>query len=305
MLRYGAHFHAELRFDAADVIDVHRAVLEAASPVFRRDNYVHIVDLERWAVRAIVADIYASRFDVDTLTIDPTRASNDIGVSCKAFTAIFIASLRFGMRVPKWTNIRSRAITITMEPGRCAPTIQFEGDDDATELERQKDADSHSRRFRVPQSAVNRINRMFDDTLPTASTIELSEKVFRYSFPWILPSTRLLVVGTGPTVAGGNNVEAEAPTGVLAWLRALGATGEYYAQHPWKALVWACRALDASQGPVLARHAWLGPQVMVRSGDVPRQKEVTNGVSASRTRRLVDLLSSRCSGCPAPHHHHH
>jgi hypothetical protein len=56
---------------------------------------------------------------------------------------------------------------------------------------------------------------------------------------WILPSTRLLVVGTagagsatGPTVAGGNNVEAEAPTGVLAWLRALGATGEYYARAP-------------------------------------------------------------------------
>ena len=57
------------------------------------------------------------------------------------------------------------------------------------------------------------------------------------AFPWILSSTRLLVVGTagagsatGPT--GGNNVEAEAPTGVLAWLRALGATGEYYARAP-------------------------------------------------------------------------
>ena len=60
-----------------------------------------------------------------------------------------------------------------------------------------------------------------------------------HAFPWILPSTRLLVVGTagagsatGPTVAGGNNVEAEAPTAVLAWLRALSATGEYYERAP-------------------------------------------------------------------------
>jgi hypothetical protein len=94
---------------------------------------------------------------------------------------------------------------------------------------------------------------------------------------WLAAASRLLIVsttGAGPatglTMAGGNNVEAEAPMGVLAGLRALGATGEYYA-HPWKALVWACRALDASQGPVPARHAWLGQQVVRRSGDLPRR----------------------------------
>jgi hypothetical protein len=54
-------------------------------------------------------------------------------------------------------------------------------------------------------------------------------------FPWVLPPTMLVVgtagaqLATGP-MAGGNNVEAEAPD-VLAWLRSLGATGEYYAQH--------------------------------------------------------------------------
>ncbi len=55
-------------------------------------------------------------------------------------------------------------------------------------------------------------------------------------FPWVLPLTMPVVgtagarLATGPTMAGGNNVQAEAPD-VLAWLRALGATGEYYAQH--------------------------------------------------------------------------
>ena len=143
-------------------------------------------------------------------------------------------------------------------------------------------------------------------------------------FPWVLPST-LPVAGTagagsatGPTMAGGNNVE-EAPD-VLLWLRALGATGEYYAQHtlsemylvgccverhPWKALVWACRALDASKGQCsLATrglaHKWWCALVTCRD----QEEEATNGVSArSRARRRVDLLSRCCSGCSAPHHH--
>jgi hypothetical protein len=112
----------------------------------------------------------------------------------------------------------------------------------------------------------------------------------------------------------------EAPD-VLAWLRALGATGEYYAQHtlsemyivgccverhPWKALVWACRALDASKGQCsLATrglaHKWWCALVTCRDDE----EQATNGVSArSRARRRLDLLSRRCSGCSAPHHHH-
>ncbi len=146
-------------------------------------------------------------------------------------------------------------------------------------------------------------------------------------FPLVLPST-LPIAGTagagsatGPTMAGGNNVEAEAPD-VLAWLRALGATGEYYAQHtlsemylvgccverhPWKALVWACRALDASKGrcSLATRglaHKWWCALVTCRDDE---EEANTNGVSArSRARRRVDLLSRRCSGCSAPHHHH-
>jgi len=63
----------------------------------------------------------------------------------------------------------------------------------------------------------------------------------------------------------------------LAWLRALGATGEYYAQHMLSEmyLVGCCESARVGlprtrrqQGPVPARHAWLGPQVVVRSGDL-------------------------------------
>jgi hypothetical protein len=82
----------------------------------------------------------------------------------------------------------------------------------------------------------------------------------------------------------------------------LGATGEYYAQHalsemylvgccverhPWKALV--C-ALEASKGQCsLATrglaHKWWCALVTCRD-----EKEATNGVSASRARRLMDML---------------
>jgi hypothetical protein len=76
-------------------------------------------------------------------------------------------------------------------------------------------------------------------------------------------------------------------------------------RHPWKALVWACRALDASKGQCsLATrglaHKWWCALVTCRDDE----EEATNGVSArSRARRRVDLLSRRCSGCSAPHHH--
>ena len=142
-------------------------------------------------------------------------------------------------------------------------------------------------------------------------------------FPWALPPTMPVFgagVGsaTGP-MAGGNNVEAP---GMLAWLRALGATGEYYAQHtlsemylvgccverhPWEALVWACRALDACKRECLLAthglaHKWWCALATCR--DDEEEANTNGGASASRARRRVHHLSRR-SGCSAPHHHHH
>ena len=119
---------------------------------------------------------------------------------------------------------------------------------------------------------------------------------------WLTAAARLLIVSTtgaglatGLTMAGGNNVEAEAPMGVLAGLRALGATGEYYA-HLRKVLVWACRALDASKGQCsLATrglaHKWWCALVTCHNDE----EQATN-----RARHRVDLLSRCCSSCSVP-----
>jgi hypothetical protein len=126
-------------------------------------------------------------------------------------------------------------------------------------------------------------------------------------------------------VAGGNTEEEALD--VVAWMHTLGATGKYYAQHtlskmylvrccverhPWKALVWACHALDTSKGKCsLATcglaHKWWCALATCRNEEEEEEAFNTNsgGASASRARRRVDLLSRRCSGCSVPHHLHH
>lgn len=157
MLCADRHLDAQLLMAGGQAVDVNLAVMAAASPAFVSDGHVKADDLEPWAVRAIVADIYACRFDERTQKIDTSSAPENIGISCKRYADLYAAALRFQVPMPRWVNIswlERDSIGIVVEPKLRTPIMRFDDHSDEIHLKPQN---CLARRSRIPRSTSSSV----------------------------------------------------------------------------------------------------------------------------------------------------